>query len=175
MDLLHVPAPPGAFEVEVNPYFSCDFALKHIEICDLGTYAAPFIHREPTSALRCRKHMYTVCMWNNLRPLNAPLKAWETSGAFLKSQKCSKHHQNLKKLSKSIVAPICMAPFVHVHTDMFYLSILWSTSLRRLYTEWRHHFEHNLSPSAFLNFIDLQNLLQKSLTLIEIQANFVNQ
>ena len=58
MDLLHVPAPPGAFEVEVNPYFSCDFALKHIEICDLGTYAAPFMYREPTNTLRRRKHMY---------------------------------------------------------------------------------------------------------------------
>ena len=58
MDLLHVPAPPGAFQVEVNPYFSCDFALKHSEICDLGTYAAPFIHMEPTNALRRRKRMY---------------------------------------------------------------------------------------------------------------------
>ena len=38
MDLLHVPAPPGAFEDEVNPYFSCDFALKHVEICDLERY-----------------------------------------------------------------------------------------------------------------------------------------
>ena len=58
MDLLHVPAPPGAFEVEVNPYFSCDFALKYIEICDLETYAVPFMYREPTSALRRRNHMY---------------------------------------------------------------------------------------------------------------------
>ena len=69
-----------------------------------------------------------------------------------------------------IVASICMAPFVHVDTDMFYLAILWSTSLRRLSTEWRHHFEHNLSPGAFLNFIDRQNLLQKSLILIEIHV-----
>ena len=58
MDLLHIPAPPGAFEVGVNPYFSSDFALKHIEICDLGTYAAPFMYKEPTNALRRRKHMY---------------------------------------------------------------------------------------------------------------------
>ena len=58
MDLLHVPATAGAFEVEVNTYFSCDFALKHIEICDLETYAAPFMYREPTRALRRRKHMY---------------------------------------------------------------------------------------------------------------------
>ena len=58
MDLLHVPAPPGAFEVEVNPYFSCDFALKHIEICDLETYAAPFMYRKSTNALRRRKHIH---------------------------------------------------------------------------------------------------------------------
>ena len=58
MNLLHVPAPPGAFEVKVNSNFSCDFALKHIEICDLGTYAATFMYREPTNALRRRKHMY---------------------------------------------------------------------------------------------------------------------
>ena len=58
MDLLHVPAPPSAFEVEVNHYFSCDFALKHIEICDLGTYAAPFMYRGPRNVLRRRKHKY---------------------------------------------------------------------------------------------------------------------
>ena len=55
---LYIPAPPGAFEVEVNPYFSCDFALKHIEICHLGTYAAPFMYREPRNGLRRRKHIY---------------------------------------------------------------------------------------------------------------------
>ena len=55
MDLLHVPAPPGVFEVEVNPYFSCALALKQIEICDLGTYAASFIYMEPKNALRRRQ------------------------------------------------------------------------------------------------------------------------
>ena len=61
-----------------------------------------------------------------------------------------------------------MAPFVHVDTDMFYLAILWSTSLRRLPTEWSHHFEHKLGSGAFLNFASREKNVTKDVFLCKI-------
>ena len=97
MDLLHVPAPPGAFEVEVNPYFSCDFALKHIEICHLGTYAAPFMYREPRNGLRRRKHIYMYA-----KQVQAFKGAFESLGSFRRLFEVAKMFNKSSKSEKII-------------------------------------------------------------------------
>ena len=117
MDLLHVPAPPGAFEVEVNPYFSCDFALKHIEICDLGTYAAPFMYREPTNALRHRKHMYMYVKqfeifkgaFESLRNFRRLFEVAKMFKKSLKSEKIVKNHRGV-----DMYGAFCSCTYLHV-------------------------------------------------------------